>query len=318
MAQTDFIQSDEPQVHFQRRKEMLKKHPEVKALAGPNRLTPVFLLGLVAGQLALAVLASGFPWWGVLLLAYLVGAAISHALYVMIHECTHNLAAKSPWVNKVLAILCDVAIGFPGAIAFRKYHLLHHRFMGEPDLDADMAAPWEARLVGNSWWRKALWMGGFSLSQALRPLKMKGGKLIDAWSLLNLAVSVAADVALVVFVGPWALGYILLSTVFGLGLHPLGGRWIQEHYVTTPGQETYSYYGPANRLAFNVGYHNEHHDFMNVAWNNLPKLKAAAPEFYDSLASYRSWGGLMLRFIFDRELSPWSRIAHPPSQKSRA
>ena len=101
---------------------------------------------------------------------------------------------------------------------------------------------------------------------------------------------------------------LLLSTFFGLGLHPLGGRWIQEHFVTEAGQETYSYYGPLNRLAFNVGYHNEHHDFANVPWNNLPKLKAAAPEFYDSLASYGSWTGVVARFVLDPALSTYSRI----------
>ena len=78
--------------------------------------------------------------------------------------------------------------------------------------------------------------------------------------------------------------------------------------MTEPGQETYSYYGTANLIAFNVGYHNEHHDLMNVAWNRLPDVRRQAPEVYSDLASYRSWTGVLLRFIFDRNISPYSRI----------
>ncbi|NBV52103.1 MAG: hypothetical protein EBR83_00980, partial [Verrucomicrobia bacterium] len=59
----------------------------------------------------------------------------------------------------------------------------------------------------------------------------------------------AVDVAIVLLWGPKALVYLVLATVFALGLHPVGGRWIQEHVVTAPDQETYSYYGPLNRVA---------------------------------------------------------------------
>ena len=48
-----------------------------------------------------------------------------------------------------------------------------------------------------------------------------------------------------------------------------------------------------------MGYHNEHHDFAGVPWNDLPKLRQLAPDYYDSLASYRSWTAVLLKFIFD-------------------
>ncbi|MEQ1712647.1 MAG: fatty acid desaturase, partial [Hyphomicrobium sp.] len=71
---------------------------------------------------------------------------------------------------------------------------------------------------------------------------------------------------------------------------------------------TYSYYGPLNLVAMNVGYHNEHHDFPSVPWNRLPLLKQMAPEFYDRLVAHRSWLKLWLQFIFDRRLSHYSRV----------
>ena len=54
--------------------------------------------------------------------------------------------------------------------------------------------------------------------------------------------------------------------------------------------------------------HNEHHDFPAVPWHNLPKLKATAGEYYDTLASHKSYTRLWLRFLFDERLSLFSRM----------
>src|SRR5207342_2932808 len=75
------------------------------------------------------------------------------------------------------------------------------------------------------------------------------------------SMQAAFDVAIIMLFGWKAFFFLLISFFFSVGLHPLGARWIQEHYLTLDeDQETYSYYGPLNTLAFNVGYHNEHHD----------------------------------------------------------
>ena len=86
---------------------------------------------------------------------------------------------------------------------------------------------------------------------------------------------------------------------------------MQEHYTLDPEQETFSYYGPINRIALNVGYHNEHHDFPSISWNNLPKLRALAPEFYDTLKYHTSWSRLLLQFLFDKRYTLFSRVERP-------
>ncbi|HJQ64930.1 MAG TPA: fatty acid desaturase, partial [Gemmatimonadales bacterium] len=109
--------------------------------------------------------------------------------------------------------------------------------------------------------------------------------------------------------GPKALAYFAMSLFFSIGLHPLGARWIQRHFLTADGdQETFSYYGPLNRIAFNVGYHNEHHDFPSIAWDKLPRIRSTAPEAYDGLSAHRSWTRLLFRFLFDPTLSLFSRV----------
>ena len=308
-----------PEPHRERTRRLLAAHPEAKELCGPAPSSALFVVLLVGLQVGLAWLLRDSPWWALLLVAYLAGALACHALWVLIHECAHNLIFRSPAANAWAAIACNLPIVFPSAIAFRKYHLLHHAYQGQEELDADLASPLEARLVGNSSWRKALWLLLYFAAQALRVPRLKRIRLVDGWYLANLAVQIAFVAAVVAFVGWRGFAFLLLSSVFSIGLHPVGGRWLQEHYLTFPGdQETFSYYGPLNAFAFNVGYHNEHHDLMRVPWSRLPALKRLAPELYEPLRCHRSWSRLVLRFIFDPSLSLYSRMTRDGAGEARA
>ena len=93
----------------------------------------------------------------------------------------------------------------------------------------------------------------------------------------------------------------------GSGLHPIAGHFIAEHYEFILGQETYSYYGPLNFLIFNVGFHNEHHDFPFVPGSRLHLVKSMAPEYYD-MPSYTSYFKVLYNFIFDPNMGPHSRV----------
>lgn len=300
--------SKQPEPHRERTRGILKQHPEVRTLIGRNPLSFGLILGVVAMQTLIAALLRDQSWWLVLLASYAVGAFASHALFVLIHECAHNLIFKSKTANIISGIIADLANVLPSSVSFRSYHLKHHSFQGDYDLDADLASTWEAKLIGSSFLGKALWLLLFPVFQSLRPPRLKEIKFTNAWTAVNMIVVFAYDAAIIYYLGPMAFLYLFGSFWFSIGLHPLGARWIQEHYLTAPPQETYSYYGLLNIPALNVGYHNEHHDLPSVPWNRLPRLKAMAPEWYDSLVSHRSWGNLLWRFLSDPGLSLFSRM----------
>ena len=315
-----FTQSNSPVPHRQRAKEIIAAHPEVRRLFKRDRRSALWTALLVALQVAIGIGLAYVhaPWWAIVIVAYVVGAFANHALFVLIHDYSHNLVFRTSNANRLGSIVANVAIVFPAAIGFRKYHLLHHSYLGIPGLDADLPTFKEVQWVGNSWWRKTFWLSMFWAVQALlRPTTVKTIRTVDGWVLLNAVAMVAAMAPLVWFFGWWPVGYLFISTIFSLGVHPVGARWIQEHYVFREGQETYSYYGPLNKLSFNMGYHNEHHDFPHVPWSRLPAVRAAAPEFYDHLFHHPSWTKLLFHVLFNSEFQLHNRIVRPMPDRIR-
>jgi sphingolipid delta-4 desaturase len=318
VAQFKMIYVNYPEPHFGRTQEILKAHPGIKKLFGNTPSTAWFVLGVVALQVFLSVQLASAPWWAILLASYTIGAIANHALWVLIHECTHNLVFKTSAANSLLQIFANLPIIFPSAISFRIYHIKHHLYQGELDRDADLPRPFEVSLVGNSTFRKSLWYLLYFASQLVRVPFLKGIEFFNRWVLLNILTEIGFLAAMTYFFGWGAFAYLGLCSVFSIGLHPVGARWIQEHYVVYENQETYSYYGPLNKVAFNVGYHNEHHDLMRVPWSRLPQIRATAPEFYDSLYYHTSWTKLLIHFLLSPKLGLFSRVTRPPASQMKA
>jgi sphingolipid delta-4 desaturase len=309
--------------HIERRREILAAHPEVRTLIGRDRTTAWITICVVAGQICLAALFGELGiryWWLALIGAYAIGAFANHAMFVVIHDAIHNLVFKNSVLNKLTAILADLPNGFPTAMGFRAYHIKHHSHLSTYDYDADVPSDWEARLVGNRWYMKAGWLFFFAAFQLARISRLKGSvpSIFSRWSMINIGAIVVCDLIALFLFGPNALLYLLASFWFSVGLHPLGARWIQEHYALAPGQGTFDYYGPLNRFALNIGYHNEHHDFPDVPWSRLPELKAMAPEYYDGLHAHYSWTKLFFAFLFDPRYSLHTRTENMPSREQAA
>jgi sphingolipid 4-desaturase/C4-monooxygenase len=306
---TEFIYSGKQEPHRIRTKQILRQHPEMRKLIGKNPATFFAILGLVGFQVLLAGWLSSQSWWLVIGCAYLLGAFADHALFVMIHECAHHLLFKNRSGNRWAAMLANLPQLFPSAISFERYHIKHHSFQGVHELDADLPNYWEARLINNYFIGKVIWLLFYPFFQTFRISRLKEIKPFDKWVAINFTLQIVFIVIIAKLLGIKAIIFLLCSFFFSVGLHPLGARWIQEHYLTnSKEQETYSYYGVLNRVAFNVGYHNEHHDFPSVPWNKLPQIRKTAPGFYDSLSYHTSWSKLFFRFLFDKEISLFSRI----------
>ena len=142
---------------------------------------------------------------------------------------------------------------------------------------------------------------------------------------LNIAAQVVFDLLIVRFFGDKALAYFIMSSFLAGSLHPCAGHFIAEHYVfaqqkrtqeaalapsakLAPPPETYSYYGILNFFTYNVGLHNEHHDFPAIPWTRLWKLNQIANEFYCDLPCHHSWVGVMWQFVRDGEVGLWCRV----------
>lgn len=309
MKKKSFRWSDESEPHKHRTKAIIKEHPELRELIGRNPYTFLVITLCVGVQIVTAYLLKDAAWYWVALAAYGIGAFACHTLFVCIHECAHNLIFKNKTANTWAGIFANLPTLMPSSVSFQKYHLKHHSYQGVEALDADMPFRWEAKLINNYTFGKAIWLLFYPIFQALRPFRLKEINLFDGWTAVNWVVQLSFTAAVAYFFGWTAILYLVLSFFFSVGLHPLGARWVQEHFLTHGEQETKSYYGRLNVPNLNVGFHNEHHDFPSIPWNNLPKVKAIAGKHYDDLGYHTSYTRLLFEFLFDRELSVFSRTA---------
>jgi len=302
---SNFYWEDGVEPHVDRRAKIVAKYPQVKKLFGHNDGTLIVVVMTILLQIGSIHVLQGSPWYVWLYCCYTISGCVNHMMTLAMHELSHNLGAKKMIYNRIWAIIANLPMGIPAAASFRRYHLEHHKYQGEDDLDVDIPADIEGWFFITSP-RKVLWCVLQPAFYSLRPLFVSP-KQPSSWEYINIASCVLFDAIIFYFFGLQGLCYLVFGTLLGMGLHPVAGHFIAEHYVMHEGQETYSYYGPLNWLAFNVGYHNEHHDFPFVSGKNLPKVRQLAPDFYDDIPHYHSWIKVIYDYIMDVKISPYSR-----------
>lgn len=248
------------------------KYPQVKKLMGPDPNLKYKVLFLVTLQILAMSVISTQSWPIVFLMAYIFGGTVNHSLNLAIHEIAHNLAFGHgrPLANRALGMIANLPIGVPISVSFKKYHLEHHRYQGDVKKDVDIPSEFEGKMF-NRTLLKLIWVILQPYFYAFRPLFIRPMP-VTTLEVINFIVQVLFDVMVYKYFGVKAIFYFIQGTFLGTGLHPLSGHFISEHYMFIKGQETYSYYGPLNLLTFNVGYHNEHHDFPSIPGSRLPEV----------------------------------------------
>lgn len=305
----DFTYSQEPEPHILRRREIIKKYPQIEKLYKPDPVSAIFGFATVAVQVLMAYFMGSTNWMVMVFCAYFVGGFLNHSMVLACHELAHDLWFPKRWQNQWFGYFMNLCICVAFFRTFKRYHLEHHSFQGSDKWDVDIPSFDEGRHVTGPF-SKAVFLFFSWVPYAFRPLFTRPKEIIKD-EILNWVIAIAFDVTIWYYFGMQALVYLALSTMLGLGLHPMSGHFVAEHFEVITGQETYSYYGPLNYLAYNVGYHNEHHDFPRVPGRLLPKVKEIAPEYYD-LPSYSSWCKVLWDFIFNDNVNCFSRVKREP------
>jgi sphingolipid delta-4 desaturase len=309
-----FVVSKDIDVHIIRRKQILAKYPEIEKLNSYDMRPFPIIVAVVLSQLYLASLA---PTWSPLtfcLVLWLYGTTCGHVLTLAGHETSHNLVLPTTKMNELLGIFCNCGMGIPSAMTFKRYHMEHHLYMGQFLIDVDLPTYLEGRWI-HSFIAKLFFLIFQPLFYAFRPLIIRP-KTMEFMDILNWVVVIGVDLIMLQQFGWQATVYLCLSALL-MGINPISGHFISEHYLLGEGkEETYSYYGPLNYLTWNVGYHNEHHDFPRVPGWKLPQVRAIAKEFYDPLPHHTSWSYVLWQFLTNPNVSCFNRVIREADKKN--
>ena len=327
------VHTGEP--HATRRSLILAKHPELKNLMKVDPNFKWIVLAMVATQLvSFYLLRNVTSFWLLFVIGYSFGGVINHSLMLAIHEIAHNQAfgASRPLANKLFGFIANLPIGFPCSITFKKHHLNHHRYQGNDALDTDIPTRFEAKVFTNSA-TKVIFLILQPFFYGFRPFFVHPTQP-TLFEFYNLVIQLTFDSIIGQTLGWHIVAYMIGGSLLGMGLHPIAGHFISEHYMMFEENknlvmknscdkqenelyvnnhkliipETCSYYGPLNAITFNVGYHVEHHDFPSIPGTLLPKVRQIAPEYYDSLCHHTSWTMVLYKYIIDPNVGPFARV----------
>ena len=266
---------------------------EVRALAVRSNLWGAWLTLHVWGVIALAVAAFiFFPYPWVYAASFLIIGSRQHGMSILAHDTAHGIMFKNKalneWVGKYL-----LAAPYGGdMLAYRHYHLKHHRFAQSKD-DPDLPLSAKFPVTKASLRRKFLRdiSGWTFLRIRIATWKMRASDAVlpgsDAFqksSPIPYLITNALLFGVFVLIGhPWIFLTLWLLPLWTWFFACLRLRNIAEHAMTTNDDNplTHARTTHANvieRILFApywVNYHVEHHAYMFVPCHRLKALHRA-------------------------------------------
>merc|ERR1712003_67702 len=119
----------------------------IKELFGHDPNFKWWVMLVMAIQMLTAYAVRNQPWPQFLLAVYVIGGTCVNNLTLAMHELAHNLGFKKMQHNRSFSIFVNLPLAVPSAITFKRYHMEHHRQMGEEGVDVDVPTEFEAKYL---------------------------------------------------------------------------------------------------------------------------------------------------------------------------
>ncbi|MEP7174085.1 MAG: fatty acid desaturase [Aestuariivirga sp.] len=267
------------------------RHSLIERSDGPGLLRFGFHLGaiLVLGTL----IALRVPFWFLLLP---VQGILIVFLFTALHECTHETAFKSSFLNTAISGLSGFLILIPPAW-FRFFHFAHHRHTHDPARDPELQIPKPSSLIGYAKHVSGLPLWFAAIRTLLRnatghsadgfvPEKARPRVTFEARVMLAIYVLIAAasvfwESSLVIWtwIVPALLGQPFLR-LFLLAEHS-NCPHVENMFENTRTTFTTKL---VRLVAWNMPFHAEHHALPTVPFHKLPNLHEAVREHLKTTA----------------------------------
>ena len=231
---------------------------------------------VIAGAMAL----TAWQWWLAPLSLVLIGSR-QLGIAILMHDAAHGVLAKTKWLNEFLGQwLCGYPVGSE-LVAYRKYHLQHHRRTQQKD-DPDIELSAHFPITRESFRRKVIrdltGQTGFQQRKAAisGAIRRKQWRTLAGWAITN-GVILAACIAS----GFWWLYPVLwLAPLLTWFQFITRVRNIAEHAVVPDNDDPFrnartTLANPFMRAIlapYWVNYHVEHHLLFWVPCYRLPEM----------------------------------------------